>query len=57
LVGGEVLDTMPGNFVQPTIIEIGKDAPILQQELFVPILYMIRFSTFKEAVQINNNVP
>jgi aldehyde dehydrogenase family 7 protein A1 len=48
---------MPGNFVQPTIFEIGKDAQILQQELFVPILYMVRFSTFEEAVQINNSVP
>lgn len=48
---------MPGNFVQPTIFEIGKDAQILQQELFVPILYMVRFSTFEEAVHINNSVP
>jgi aldehyde dehydrogenase family 7 protein A1 len=47
LVGGEVIDTIPGNFVQPTIIEIDATAPILQHELFVPILYMIRFSTFE----------
>jgi len=46
-----------GNFVQPTIIEIEADAPILQQELFVPIVYMIRFKTFEEAVVINNSVP
>jgi aldehyde dehydrogenase family 7 protein A1 len=52
-----VLDTIPGNFVQPTIIEIGADAEILKSELFVPILYMIRFNTFEEAVLINNNVP
>ena len=29
LVGGEVIDSIPGNFVQPTIIEIDSSAPIL----------------------------
>jgi len=48
---------MPGNYVQPTIIEIGSEAEILHYELFVPILYMIRFNTFEEAVKINNSVP
>jgi aldehyde dehydrogenase family 7 protein A1 len=56
LVGGEVLE-MPGNFVQPTIIEIDSNAECLQHELFVPILYMMRFSTYEEAVKINNSVP
>jgi aldehyde dehydrogenase family 7 protein A1 len=46
LVGGEVLDTMPGNFVQPTIIEIDSNAPILQHEHFVPVLFMMRFQSF-----------
>jgi len=41
----------------PTIIEIDGNAPILQEELFVPILYMVRFNTYEEAVAINNNVP
>lgn len=41
----------------PTIIEIDASAKILQQELFVPILYMVRFNTFEEAVMINNSVP
>jgi hypothetical protein len=29
LVGGEVIDSMPGNFVQPTIIEIDSNAECL----------------------------
>lgn len=57
LAGGSIVEGSEGNFVQPTIIEIDSSAPILQKELFVPILYMIRFSTFEEAVAINNNVP
>ena len=41
----------------PTIIEIGAEAEIVKQELFVPILYMIRFKTLEEAIEINNSVP
>lgn len=62
LVGGEVAKNLPsalsgGNFVEPTIVEINHDAPIVKTELFVPILYVIKFKTFEEAVQINNSVP
>lgn len=32
-----------GNYVQPTIVEISHDAPIVQEELFCPILYVIKF--------------
>lgn len=56
LTGGKIIDG-PGNFVHPTIVEISPDAPITREELFVPILYVMKFKTFDEAVQINNNVP
>jgi len=56
IAGGHVVEG-PGFYVQPTIIEIAHDAPIVKEELFVPILYLIRFSTFEEAVMINNEVP
>lgn len=32
-------------------------APITHTELFVPILYVMKFSTFEEAVALNNAVP
>lgn len=46
-----------GNFVEPTIVEISHDAPIVKEELFVPILYVIKIKSFEEAVKINNEVP
>jgi aldehyde dehydrogenase family 7 protein A1 len=46
-----------GFFVQPTLVEISANAPIVQTELFVPILYLIKFSSFEEAVALNNGVP
>ena len=57
LYGGTVIEGTEGNYVTPTIIEIDASAEILHQELFVPILYMVRFNTFEDAVAINNSVP
>lgn len=32
-------------------------APCLQHEYFVPILFIMKFETLEEAIQINNSVP
>ena len=37
--------------------EISPDAPITHTELFVPILYVMKFSTLEEAIALNNAVP
>jgi aldehyde dehydrogenase (NAD+) len=57
--GTRVSRGIPSNgvYVKPAIVEIGPDAPILQQETFAPILYVIRYDTFDEATAIHNNVP
>mmetsp|Transcript_11576 Transcript_11576/g.19705 ORF Transcript_11576/g.19705 Transcript_11576/m.19705 type:complete len:529 (+) Transcript_11576:45-1631(+) len=55
LIGGTALER-PGNYVVPTIISISHDAPIVHQETFAPILYVIKFSTLDEAIQWNNEV-
>jgi len=54
--GGNVIDR-PGYFVEPTLVEIDHSAPIVQEELFVPILYLIKFDTIDEAIALNNGVP
>ena len=55
LCGGNVLDRA-GYFVEPTIIKMPADAPILGVETFAPILYVIEFDELSEAVAINNGV-
>jgi aldehyde dehydrogenase (NAD+) len=60
IYGGEVLsgglyDT--GTYVTPCICEAGHDYPIVHQETFAPILYMIPYHQLEEAIQYNNNVP
>ena len=39
------------------LVEIGPDAPILQQETFAPILYFIRYQHLEQAIAIHNSVP
>ena len=56
LTGGKVL-SRPGNFVEPTVVAIDHSAAVVQTELFVPILYVFKFSTFEQAVAMNNGVP
>ncbi len=46
-----------GVYVRPAIVEIEPDAPIVKQETFAPILYVIRYETIEEAIAINNGVP
>ncbi|MFN7097632.1 MAG: aldehyde dehydrogenase family protein, partial [Gammaproteobacteria bacterium] len=56
LIGGSVLNGT-GYFVEPTIVTAQANWPLLQQETFVPILYMIRYRDFDEVLQWHNNVP
>lgn len=42
LTGGSVLES-DGNFVQPTIVEISADAAVVKEELFAPVLYVMKF--------------
>ncbi len=47
----------PGYFVQPTLIEAQNHWPVVQRETFAPILYVMPFATFDEAIQLQNAVP
>ena len=55
--GGRAPAAGAGFFVQPTVVAIDHAAPIVQTELFVPILYVCKFATLDEAIAMNNGVP
>eukprot|EP01095_Lingulamoeba_sp_RSL-Kostka_P005671 TRINITY_DN1712_c0_g1_i1.p1 TRINITY_DN1712_c0_g1~~TRINITY_DN1712_c0_g1_i1.p1 ORF type:complete len:540 (+),score=219.62 TRINITY_DN1712_c0_g1_i1:171-1790(+) len=56
LVGGKQLDR-PGHFVEPTLIKISSDAPIVKEEAFVPITYVMEYDgDLDKAIHLNNNV-
>jgi len=54
--GGGVLPG-PGYFVQPTLVEASNDLPVVQNETFAPILYMIPFGSLDEAIAMQNDTP
>ncbi|BFG39591.1 hypothetical protein CerSpe_258650 [Prunus speciosa] len=56
LTGGSVIES-DGNFVQPTIVEISSDASVVKEELFGPVLYVMKIKTLEEAIELNNSVP
>lgn len=56
LYGGNVIKG-PGNYVQPTIVEINHAADIVKTELFVPVVYVMTIKSLDEAIAQNNEVP
>jgi aldehyde dehydrogenase (NAD+) len=46
-----------GCYVKPCIAEVTNDLPIVQHETFAPILYVMKYSTLDEAIELQNGVP
>ena len=45
------------HYVVPTLVEAENHFAIVQEETFVPILYIIKYKTIEEAIALNNGVP
>jgi aldehyde dehydrogenase (NAD+) len=65
-LGGEILfggntvtvEGLEGGFyVEPTIVSAKKDWPLLQEEIFAPVLFVVEVDNLEEAIEINNAVP
>ncbi len=46
-----------GCYVVPCIAEAQNNFHIVQQETFAPILYIMKYKTIEEAMELHNNVP
>ncbi len=46
-----------GCYVKPCIAEVKNDYQIVQHETFAPILYLIKYKTLEEAIELQNGVP
>ena len=57
LTGGGRLPQLGDNFVQPTIIRMPRQTPLVCQETFAPILYIMTVDSLDEAVAMHNAVP
>ena len=59
--GGEVVYggnklSRPGYFVEPALVKAGAEMPIIGEETFAPILYVMKYKSLDEAVAIQNGV-
>jgi len=58
LYGGKVVSGMPSPlYVEPTIVRAHKEMPLINEETFAPILYVVPFKDVDEAIALNNGVP
>jgi aldehyde dehydrogenase (NAD+) len=63
--GGEIVfgddlgggDELGGCYVKPALVKARADMPIVQEEVFAPILYLIEFDTLDEGIEAHNGVP
>jgi aldehyde dehydrogenase (NAD+) len=59
--GGEIVTgggrfDRPGFYVQPTIVRATADMPIVREETFAPILYVLEYDDLEEAIAMHNSV-
>jgi aldehyde dehydrogenase (NAD+) len=55
ICGGQLLEG-EGHYVKPAIVEAQNHYEIVQEETFAPILYLIKYSTQEEAIELHNGV-
>jgi aldehyde dehydrogenase (NAD+) len=46
-----------GYYVRPAIVEVAAQEGTVLTETFAPILYVLRYSDFADAIALNNDVP
>jgi L-aminoadipate-semialdehyde dehydrogenase len=60
IYGGEVLTGEgyeSGCYVMPCLAEVENNYQIVQEETFAPILYLIKYTSLDEAIDMQNDVP
>jgi len=56
IIGGKRLDK-PGFYVTPAIVHVPSNTPLVCEETFAPILYMMSYDTLDDAIKLHNEVP
>ncbi len=57
LHGGRRRPDLGPQFVEPTIVRMPTQTAIVSQETFAPILYVLEYDRFEEALALHNGVP
>ncbi|MGH9674227.1 MAG: L-piperidine-6-carboxylate dehydrogenase [Bryobacteraceae bacterium] len=57
LYGGRALEIGGGFFVEPVLVRSRPGMPVVNEEIFAPILHVMEFDTVEEAIDAHNRVP
>ena len=57
LCGGGRREDLGPQFVEPTIVRMPAQTAIVKTETFAPILYLLEYDSFDEAIALHNDVP
>jgi len=57
IFGGNALERDGGFFVEPTLVRARADMPIVREEIFAPILYIMEYDSLDQAIAWHNDVP
>ena len=55
--GGKRRPDIGPQFVEPAIVRMPGQTPIVEQETFAPILYLLEYERFEDALRLHNDVP
>ena len=56
LFGGEKLPHPGGCYITPCLVEVAGNLPIVKEETFAPVLYVMTYKTIEEAIALQNGV-
>jgi len=59
VTGGERISTPNGDafYVRPALVEISSQTETVKRETFAPILYVLKYTDFADALALHNDVP
>jgi aldehyde dehydrogenase (NAD+) len=57
VTGGKRLPELGATFVEPAIVRMPQQTPLVCDETFAPILYLLAYETLDEAIGLHNDVP
>jgi aldehyde dehydrogenase (NAD+) len=57
ITGGEQVIYSNGCYARPALVEINEQDATVKHETFAPILYVLKYNSFDEAIRLQNDVP
>jgi aldehyde dehydrogenase (NAD+) len=57
LTGGDRVDMNGGYYARPALVDMPSQSDVVRHETFAPILYVMTYQGFDEAIEMNNDVP